>query len=345
MKTKRRVWVYALALCAPIVLYHRTEPAVQNHLDNGELVTDLGAATLCSRVLSGINDNGQMVYARLHDGASATVLCVSLDGESVEVPALAIGNKINDSGQIAGVSYEGTHPQSVIWDRNFGLIPVTGTQERSFAVGINNQQQVVGVNLDKRGRFYGYFWSEVEGAIDLEQLIGTKISYAMAINDRQEIVGSAKINNHYRAFLWSKTRGLLHVGSDLTAEGSRANGINNRSIVVGHYRLDGQLRAFLWSEKWGFVDLNDLLPPDSNWEFSVAWDINDHGQIIGNGLYSGKGRNFLIQVIDEQGEPVLRAPSPRPAGHLRYRSKGAEGVQPPISMAGKFQLETACSTR
>jgi probable HAF family extracellular repeat protein len=42
------------------------------------------------------------------------------------------------------------------------------------------------------------------------------------------------------------------------------------------------------------ADLNTLIPSGSGWVLSWAFDINNHGQIVGYGLVNDKFRAFLL---------------------------------------------------
>jgi len=42
------------------------------------------------------------------------------------------------------------------------------------------------------------------------------------------------------------------------------------------------------------VDLNDRIPSDSGWVLVDARDINNEGQIVGNGVHNGQRRAFLL---------------------------------------------------
>lgn len=58
-------------------------------------------------------------------------------------------------------------------------------------------------------------------------------------------------------------------------------------------------RAVLW-EAQRVQDLNALIPPDSGWRLEEATDINERGQIVGNGRYHGVRRAFLLQPTGER---------------------------------------------
>ena len=55
--------------------------------------------------------------------------------------------------------------------------------------------------------------------------------------------------------------------------------------------------AFLWQDGV-LTDLNDLIPPGSDWELLVAYDINDYGQIVGYGRLAGEFQAFLLSLWD-----------------------------------------------
>lgn len=42
------------------------------------------------------------------------------------------------------------------------------------------------------------------------------------------------------------------------------------------------------------LDLNDLIPPGAGWVLTDAIDINNDGQIVGNGYLDGAVRAFLL---------------------------------------------------
>jgi probable HAF family extracellular repeat protein len=93
---------------------------------------------------------------------------------------------------------------------------------------------------------------------------------------------------------WIPTEGagmtdLGHLGGGR----STALAINNTGIAVGTSTIDnGTSRVFRWTQAEGMVDLNTLLPPNSGWVLDVVHDVNDRGQIAGEGLHNGQRRAF-----------------------------------------------------
>lgn len=70
-----------------------------------------------------------------------------------------------------------------------------------------------------------------------------------------------------------------------------AASINSDGHVVGTAtsadRYGGEEFAFIYTPGTGPQDLNDLLPADSGWFLWTASDINDKGQVVGEGDFTG----------------------------------------------------------
>ena len=85
---------------------------------------------------------------------------------------------------------------------------------------------------------------------------------------------------------------------------SQANSINARGQVVGTgfvfaTPVNIDLHGFLW-ENGSIVDLNTLIAPGSGATITAASDINDRGEIAGNGFDSnGDSHAFLLIPCDE----------------------------------------------
>ena len=77
--------------------------------------------------------------------------------------------------------------------------------------------------------------------------------------------------------------------------------INNSGSIVGYGdRETGGIRAVVWIEGTMY-DLNDLVVSGDTWqELTIAEDINDAGQIVGQGTNpDGEGHAFLLTPIVE----------------------------------------------
>jgi probable HAF family extracellular repeat protein len=130
-----------------------------------------------------------------------------------------------------------------------------------------------------------------EEMIDLGTL-GGQTSLGRSINDAGQIVGHSTTGpddtfgaDGTHAFLWSDGE-MADLGT--LPGGAVSNGwdINNHGVIAGSAQLpaaDGgspQLTAVLWIDG-EIIDLNTLLPDGSGVTLTIAYGINDAGQIVG----------------------------------------------------------------
>jgi probable HAF family extracellular repeat protein len=89
----------------------------------------------------------------------------------------------------------------------------------------------------------------------------------------------------------------MHDLGALAGGSSEAYSLNNRGEVVGRSAVPGNGHyAFLYREG-RMLDLNDLIPTGTGWVLTDAVDINNSGQIVGNGYLRGAVRQFLLTPI------------------------------------------------
>ena len=87
---------------------------------------------------------------------------------------------------------------------------------------------------------------------------------------------------------------------------SYAYAVNSSGQIVGesYGSSFSSLHAFVYRGS-SMVDLNTLIPPNSGWVLKEATDINDLGQIVGNGYYGGFNRAFLLTPVPEPGSWLI----------------------------------------
>jgi probable HAF family extracellular repeat protein len=209
----------------------------------------------------------------------------------------------NDAGDITGVSYTNSTPNSTtgiptldpfLW--RHGHMQDLGTLggTTGFATWMNEHGEVVGgSNLPGDQTQHPYLWNG-KTMIDLGTLGGDN-GQANWINNAGDVVGSADLpSGSHDGFFWARDqiRDLPPVGA---AACSNAFHVNDVDAVVGNATdcHGTALAAVLWQNGVG-TDLNALVAP-SNLHLTEADSINDRGEIEGLGrLPNGDQHEFLL---------------------------------------------------
>jgi uncharacterized membrane protein len=156
------------------------------------------------------------------------------------------------------------------------LLPgLGGTYSKALAIG---RSTVVGSTQTAARALHAVEWRTPARARDLGTLPGGSFSRAFGINGRDVVVGESNetLNGKAQAVMWTRGRisklGLLAGGSL-----SSAIALNGQGAAVGYADdADGRAKAVRFSQ--GKVELLGSLGDDP----SLALDINDAGQIVGN---------------------------------------------------------------
>ena len=198
-----------------------------------------------------------------------------------------------------------------------GIEPLAGYQ-RSKIFGINNSGMVA-------GRFYNYdaetdeevdrqafIWTKAEGAKALPSLAGE--SGAWGINDTGLVSGYSYNQEEYkRAVRWdTNDETIVDIGVLTPSQGTGGNesdgyDLNNLGQVVGladilDYYGDGSFvifHAFLYDDATGIQDLGTFTTASPEYQngYSIAYDINSHGQVVG--IANDSSWAFLPFIYDE----------------------------------------------
>jgi len=229
----------------------------------------------------------------------------------------AVANFINDRGQVAGMSYTNTAPNSVsdmcgtnlpteepfVWEKETGITSLgTFGGTCGFPNSINNRGEIVGLSdLPGDVTEHPFLWSRKRGMRDLGTLGGT-YGRADAINDAGEVVGTATTENDklFRAFLWKEGVGMIDLGT-VDGDGcSSAYAINSREQIVGEsLACDFSVEHAFLREDGRIIDLNRFVPPGSGIQLTEPSAINDRGEIAVNGFLNGNLHAFVLIPCDE----------------------------------------------
>ena len=233
---------------------------------------------------------------------------------------------INNNGQVVG---DGTHPtlttpggpNTFLWQQDsVGNVTVqlVGLRNAQFETrGINDDGVVAGGVEHVTQHSAGFVFSTIQASTwqdgantNLGFLTGGDTSNAYGINRTSQVVGFSETSSATRAFFWSSELGMINLGAlgdNRDSLGSNAYNVNDGGQVVGwadreSSSVDPQYRrAYVWDVTNGMRDLNGLINPGTSWYLSLARDINNGGQIVGNGSVVVKGkaqaRGFLLTPI------------------------------------------------
>lgn len=282
-----------------------------------------------------INDNGVIAGVGCGDvNCTRAVQWQNAASAPVDLGKLPNGGNaawaydINDQGWVVGRSHTSPTILATLWA---GGSPVdVGTPLPIYPVGsrvsgINDAGLMVGsATLGIGGRNHAVLWGGVGLTIDLGVLGQTSdVSQAYDINNFNDIVGSSKVDvgsqgvTHATRWKDGQITDLGDLSPD-TVVSSEANAVNDRGQIVGwSYTGTASSRAFLW-ESGAIHDLNELIDPADPLAgkvvLGVAHDINDAGQIVGEGYFlegnngSPATHGFLLTPLGPAPPPPVPAP-------------------------------------
>ena len=240
---------------------------------------------------------------------------------------------INDAGIVVGSAFDAQDSERAFWWKDGVLHDVGtlgGSQSRAFAV--NSQDDIVGMAaVPSDEEFHAFLGKPGSPLYDLGTL-GGPASHAYGVNERVHVCGWSMLAANSppsRGFLWAN--GVMKSLGTLGGIYSAAFGLNDNDQVVGaSTRADEVQVAFLWSNDQ-MVELDTLLPPGTGWLLTSAWDIDEHGAIVGEGVRpDGKTRAFLLTPV---------ASTDVPAGGSGAELRFAGALPNPVRDASRFAFE------
>lgn len=253
--------------------------------------TSTGNPTILQTQANAQDINGMGAIAGTAYGSSgprATIWENGIARQVLEFDSYGLG--INEGGDIAGSMVVASQAVAFVSSGD-QLTAIETPGNWSAAYDISDNGQAVGYYQKPNGRFQAFSWTQDGGTVSLGTL-GGRNSYAQAVNNHGQIVGSSAVRSGYlHAFLYD---GIMQDLGTLGGAFSAAYDINDNREAVGlSVNSIGQDRAFIW-KNGNMFDLNSLIDPESGWALESAYGINRQGQIVGAGTYNGQSTAFRL---------------------------------------------------
>lgn len=241
---------------------------------------------------------------------------------------------VNDSNLIAGTANDNTNDvHAVVWTltgttasqaSRLELLPGAPAPVFGAAHGVNNLADTVGESEDSAGDRQAVFWMGSGGSPSaasptiLPELTDAQFSAAYDINSGRRVVGESQSSGVTKAVTWLVTvSGTTITPSAASGLGEPAAGassayyIGESNQVVGEYTpTGGEPRGILWNlNAAGAVTSMVELPPLTGDTESVAYGINDAGQIVGESSSATLTRAVVWTIA---GTPAAATPAALP---------------------------------
>jgi hypothetical protein len=277
---------------------------------NGQPVQGLNTQ---NGVASDLNNAGQATGGFY--GAAGFIPYVWDNGTTTQLspsPGRLYGDtwQINDSGVIAGTSYDGTTPNWVgdpcTWSRGGGqwvvsILPRLTPGGAGGAYGINSAGVLVGVAQDADGVYRACKW-DGGVATELAAPAPSTYSFATSINNAGRYIGNVRNGSPLASTAFVSDGGSLTPIAGASGYAStHAHRINDAGTVVG-WCFNGDpvnwaatlidCTAIVW--RHGTTSTLNSLVHSSPWptyNIRQAWDINERGQIAAMVCINGTGAN------------------------------------------------------
>ena len=208
---------------------------------------------------------------------------------------------INDDGVVTGFLYPGS---GVLW-RDGQMVDLSAETGLTIvrANAINAAGGVVGISQQKKQQFVSFIYRN--GAAAKLDVLGSAEHEALGINASGQVCGHyqpAGEDRVGRGYLWHNGVAIDLGQLPGPKQSLQARALNDAGVVVGTSSVveSGSPRtphAFVWQDGT-MVDLNRLIDGDHDgWVLNRAVDINNLGQIVGQGTHQGVSRAFLATPL------------------------------------------------
>lgn len=278
-------------------------------LNRHGIVEDLGTLGGTQSLARSINAAGDVVGWAYPTGVATQLAVLWRNGQIVPLGTLG-GNAsdardINNNGLVVGSAFDSDRNERAFWWRGdvlHDMGTLGGAQSRAYAC--NEWGDVVGWAAIPNDVGLHAFLGKPDGELYDLGTLGGPTSHAYDINESVHLCGWSMLAPNLppsRGWFWAN--GIMKSVGTLGGIYSAAFGLNNLDQVVGASTRGDEVQvAFLWSND-RITDLNTLLVGGSGWFLTRAWDIDDNGAIVGEGIHNGAPRAFLLTPSNTVSSP------------------------------------------
>ncbi|MFN8588196.1 MAG: FlgD immunoglobulin-like domain containing protein [Candidatus Eisenbacteria bacterium] len=314
-------------------------------LNDHGVVSDLGTLGGTQSLARAVNASGVVVGWAYPFGVSVQRAFRWQDGVMTDLGTFGgnVGDAqdVNDAGIIVGSAFTvGVLERAFWWDGTLhDLGTLGGSQARAYA--INSWNDIVGwASPESDDRFHAFLGKPGSELYDLGTL-GGQTSHAYDVNENTHVCGWTQISftlPDSRGFFWAN--GVMKSVGTAGGIYSAAFALNDYDEVVGATtREDGTTVAFLWKNDH-LYDLNLMIPAGSDWVLERAWDIDEAGAIVGEGMLAGVPRAFLLTPAQASGVPEGGpGTGTRFAGAFPNPARGPAEFRFALERAGEVRLQ------
>jgi probable HAF family extracellular repeat protein len=248
---------------------------------------------------------------------------------------------VNDAGLVVGSAYTPDSLEIAFWWSD-GVMHSMGTLggTLSRATAVNKWGDITGVSAIAGDAEYHAFLSKPGSPLYDLGTLGGPACHGLDVNDLVHVCGWSYIQEASpasRGFIWAD--GVMKSLGTLGGIYSSANGLNNLDQVVGvSTRANEVPVAFLWSNDQ-MVDLNTLVAPGSGLLITAAYDIDDHGAIVGVGERPDQEtRAVLLTPLSTADAPPGKPAITSFSGATPNPSRGSSRFDFSLARAGRAAL-------
>ena len=276
-------------------------------LNDGTTIRDLGTLGGNYSAAYAINKTNQVVgaaanstgfnHAFLYNGTAMRDLGTLGGSQST-------ANAINNIGVIAGRATDINGQFHAFYYTAGKMTEIqTGNTLYSNANGISSNSKVTGLWAPDTSHQAAFIYTLSTNTFqNIGALAGANYAEGFAIN-RNGVATGASGTNGGTIYGFRYSAGIMHKLPSRGGTQTYGYGINDNGLIVGYSNDTSNVNHAVLIQGTTLTDLNTVIDPNAGWLLTVAHSINNNGDIVGEGVYKGAVRGFLLTPIVVAADP------------------------------------------